>query len=82
MGLFSKNAPEPGPYEINNKLLSCHNCQNETFWARTAQLNTATATFFNLDWANKSATCLVCSECFYIHWFLIDKKKLKEGSEG
>lgn len=69
MGLFSKT--EPGAYEINNRAFSCHNCRNNTFWSRKAQLNTATASFFNLDWTDRSATCLVCSECAYIHWFLI-----------
>jgi len=81
MGLFSKNEPQAETYEINDKPVICHNCQNDTFWIRTAQLNTAMATLFNVDWANKSATCLVCSECSYIHWFLLDKKELKEGSE-
>ena len=34
------------------------------------QLNTAVATFFNFDWANKTASCFVCDGCGYIHWFL------------
>jgi hypothetical protein len=33
-------------------------------------LNTAIATFFNFDWANKSATCFVCSNCTHISWLL------------
>ncbi len=69
MSLFSKDEPET--YEINDRILRCHNCSHDTFWSRRAQLNTAVASFFNLDWANKEATCLVCSQCSYIHWFLI-----------
>ena len=38
-----------------------------------AQLNTAVATFFNFDWANKTAQCYVCDGCGYIHWFLPKK---------
>ncbi len=68
MGLFTSD--EPVQYEIAGGLFRCHTCKNDLFWKREAQLNTAVATFFNLDWANKSATCLVCSECSYIHWFL------------
>lgn len=34
------------------------------------QLNTKTASLFNLDWINPSATCLVCDKCGFIHWFL------------
>ncbi len=62
--------PEPKSYEIQGKTLHCHVCQHDEFWRREGQLNTATATFFNLDWANKSALCLVCDRCGYIHWFL------------
>lgn len=25
---------------------------------------------FDLDWANASATCMVCERCGYVHWFL------------
>ncbi len=69
MGLFSED--EPSSYEIHNRKFICHVCNSDTFWKREAQLNTAAASFFNFDWANKSATCLVCSECSYIHWFLL-----------
>jgi hypothetical protein len=27
-------------------------------------------TFFGLDWANRTARCLVCERCGYVHWFL------------
>ena len=68
MALFKKK--EAKQYEVVGKKLNCPVCGNDKFWTRTAQLNTATATFFNLDWANKSATCFVCSECTHISWFL------------
>ncbi len=69
MGLFSKD--EPSTYEILDRKFICQICNNDAFWKREAQLNTAVASFFNLDWANKSATCLVCANCSYIHWFLV-----------
>ncbi|RYG71600.1 hypothetical protein EON80_05045 [bacterium] len=68
MGLFSDN--EPTPVEIQGKALTCQICGHDTFQSREAQLNTATATFFNMDWANASATCYICARCGYIHWFL------------
>lgn len=40
------------------------------FDERQAQLNTAVMSFFDLDWLNKSARCLVCEKCEYIRWFL------------
>ena len=70
MGLFSKDEAEV--VTIHGKEFRCLVCHHDRFWARQAQLNTALATFFNMDWANQSATCIVCDECGYIHWFLVE----------
>ena len=61
---------EPHTVEIKGNTLNCPVCDNSLFWTRNAQLNSAVATFFNLDWANKTATCFVCSNCTHISWFL------------
>jgi predicted nucleic-acid-binding Zn-ribbon protein len=68
MSLFGKD--EPISVEIQGKVLQCKVCGNDEFHRREAQLNTAVATFFNVDWANRSAICYVCDRCGYIHWFL------------
>ena len=70
MGFFEQ--PEPEARVIRGKPLRCLVCSHDRFYMREALLNTAGATFFNLDWANKPGTCFVCSECGYIHWFLLD----------
>lgn len=61
---------EPQTISVHNHALICPVCSNNLFYSRQAQLNTAVATFFNLDWANKSATCFVCAECTHISWFM------------
>lgn len=68
MGLFGREEAEG--HEVAGKPLRCEICHHTKFWERSAQLNTAVATFFNFDWANPTATCLVCENCGYIHWFL------------
>jgi len=68
MALFGKREPEQ--VQILGKDLACHICGYDRFWRRQAQLNTAVATFFDLDWTNPSATCYICARCGYIHWFL------------
>ncbi|MBN2349589.1 MAG: hypothetical protein JXJ22_12150 [Bacteroidales bacterium] len=60
----------PQPVIIKGKELQCPVCGNKSFSKRRAQLNSAVATFFNLDWTNRSASCYVCSECTHILWFL------------
>ena len=40
------------------------------FDERSAQLNTMGLTFLDLDWANRSATVLVCKVCGHLEWFL------------
>ena len=71
MSLFSKKEPES--VEILGRHLTCRICDHDRFWRREAQLNTAVATFFSLDWANPQATCMVCDQCGYVHWFLPKK---------
>lgn len=68
MGFFDKKEAET--IEVAGHALVCPVCSGVLFWRREAQLNTAVASFFNLDWANKSATCFVCAECSHISWFL------------
>lgn len=54
----------------SGELVYCTVCKHDRFEYREAQLNTATATFFKLDWANESAACLTCNSCGHILWFL------------
>jgi hypothetical protein len=68
MGIFDKK--EPKEYEVKGHQLKCPICSNNYFWFRNAQLNTSIATFFGLDWTNRSASCFVCSNCTHIYWFL------------
>jgi predicted nucleic-acid-binding Zn-ribbon protein len=68
MGLFERE--EADTVEIIGQQLVCLVCRYDRFQRREAQLNTAAASFFNLDWANTSAVCYVCKRCGYIHWFL------------
>lgn len=60
---------EPQVYQIKGNEIKCPICRNDKFWLQKAQLNKATSSFFGLDWADKSATCLICSECTHISWF-------------
>lgn len=68
MALFGNKEPER--VEVLGRPLRCEICHHELFWRREAQLNTAIASFFNLDWANTNAVCYVCDGCGYVHWFL------------
>lgn len=73
MGIFSKEPKRAENILIQGKQLKCRICDNTTFYTRSAQLNTAALSFLDLDWANKSATCHVCSKCTHIEWFLEKK---------
>ena len=66
----AKEAGGAGHYEIAGARVACPQCGHDTFIEGTAQLNTAGLTFLDLDWANRSATTLVCCRCSYIAWFL------------
>ena len=64
------NRDEPATVDVLGRGLNCYACGYDRFWQRSAQLNTALATFFNFDWLDSSATCCVCARCGHIHWFL------------
>lgn len=61
---------DPETFEVKGKPFRCQVCNHDLFTKRSAQLNTAALSFLDLDWMNQSATCLVCAECGYVHWFV------------
>ena len=62
-------AAEPQAYLARGRKIVCPHCANDRFSRRKAMLNTRIATFFELDWVNRSSTVLVCSNCTMIQWF-------------
>jgi len=64
---FNKRKPET--VLIKGNKLICPVCKNDQFIETKAQMNTALASLFDLDWTNKQARCFVCSECTYVYWF-------------
>ena len=70
MPLFPKDEVVPEKVIIDGNSIQCRICGHDEFYKRRAQLNTKTATFFNIDWANRSAFCYVCAKCSHIDWFL------------
>ena len=62
-------------YTVAGKDVTCPHCSRDRFVEGRAQLNTAGMTFFNLDWANRSAATLTCTSCGRIEWFLADPEE-------
>lgn len=69
-------APAGDRYTVAGKAVVCLHCSHDRFVEGRAQLNTAGLTFFNLDWANRSAATLTCTSCGRIEWFLADPEEL------
>ena len=69
MGLFGRR--EAKPVKILGNPMRCEICHHTRFFQREGKIPTTAMTFFELDWANASATCLVCEQCGYVHWFLL-----------
>jgi predicted nucleic-acid-binding Zn-ribbon protein len=60
-------------YEVHlpiGEQLRCLVCAHDRFRQREILLNTSGATFFNVEWANKSGMGAVCERCGYVHTFL------------
>lgn len=67
---FKRGLSGDDSYEVAGKPVTCSHCGGEAFDERSAQLNTAGASFLGLDWANTSARVLVCHTCGHLEWFL------------
>ena len=50
--------------------LSCQICGGLDFDQREIKMTTTGMTFFDLDWANKSAQGAICVRCGYVHTFM------------
>ena len=56
-------ALRPGAYHAAGKKITCTHCGNNRFTEQAVLLSTRGLTFFQLDWLNRGATALICSEC-------------------
>jgi hypothetical protein len=77
-GKFAKEAmmkkrTEAAEHIIQGNKLTCPVCARTMFWTRTTLMNTPGMTFFDFDWANKSAKNYVCDNCGHVLWFLEKK---------
>jgi len=61
---------DPISVEVQGRALKCLVCGHDEFWKKAAQLNTAGASFLNLEWTSPSGICYLCARCGYIHWFM------------
>ena len=69
-------APAGEQYQVAGKAVRCGHCSGDRFVEGRALLNTAGMSFFNLDWANRSAATLTCTSCGHIEWFLADPEEV------
>ena len=60
---------EPESVVINNKALTCGHCSARTFYRRVVVMAGPTATSLGFAAAAPRATCYICSECTFVHWF-------------
>ncbi|MCX6538223.1 MAG: DNA-binding protein [Acidobacteria bacterium] len=60
---------EAAPRSVRGRQLACPICKGTQFFTRAYLLNTRVATFFNFDWANRSAHTFICEQCGHIMWF-------------
>lgn len=72
MGIFDKNPKGPivGSFKIIDKKIECLNCGHDKFEMRDILLNTPGLTFLGIDWANRTASALICTNCSRIEWYL------------
>lgn len=75
---FKQALDKKGEFLAGGKQVVCPHCNNVLFEKGEAQLNTQSATFLGLDWLNKSASILACTNCGLIQWFIIQPEKAEK----
>lgn len=73
MGFFSsfkRGLNDDWQFGVAGRQVVCPHCGGTEFESSNAMLNTRGLTFLDLDWANRSATVLICKACGHIEWFL------------
>src|SRR3989344_40072 len=75
--------PLTSTIEIHGKELKCSHCQGTQFSKREGLLTTTWVSFFRLAFWNRSASCFICQNCKFAHWFLspCEKTQIKRRSE-
>ena len=64
------------PVEPTHTPVRCPHCGERKFAPGSALLNTRALSLFNLDWADQSASFLVCAECGRLEWFAQEPQAL------
>lgn len=63
--------------KVKGKELKCLHCGKRHFTKREGILVTTWMSFFRLVFFNESATCYVCLNCKFIHWFVKPNEEAK-----
>src|SRR5688500_7389425 len=59
--------------KIAGKQLRCQVCDYTRFYRREAGLSSGASNVFGQEWAHSQATCFICEQCGYVHWFVRDR---------
>ncbi len=63
-------------FEVAGVRVKCSHCGNVHFDEGDALLNTTGLTLLGLDWANRTANLLICTNCGHVEWFLAAPQEL------
>lgn len=69
-------SPKPVQASVGGRQLMCPVCGAGEFTERPVKLNTTGAEFFGIEWANRTATALICTDRGFVHEFLGDSLEL------
>ncbi|MFH9955912.1 hypothetical protein ACH4OX_17090 [Streptomyces roseolus] len=61
---------KPVRARMGEREILCLTCGGDVFREREVKLNSTGMEFFNLAWANESATGLICWSCGYVQLFV------------
>ena len=73
-----KEGNEPRTFTIAEKPVRCPHCGGSKFTLTSALLNTRGLTVLGADWADPSASILICAACGRIEWFAEEPSEISD----
>lgn len=67
---MNASSVEAREVQIAGSQFRCQVCDYTRFFRREADLSTGASSSFGQDWANSKASCFICEQCGYVHWFV------------
>jgi hypothetical protein len=67
---------DSGRFRVGGVMVRCSHCGGEEFDTGSALLNTRGRTLLGIDFTDRGANLLICTQCTHVEWFVDEPEGL------